>query len=514
MYANKVKSLCGLSSNFIKTYLFLILILLLALFLRSYDLSNNPPELFSDELINFVSARSIVETGKDLHGNLKPYFSDNTELRPPVYGYTSYFSSLLLGENAIGIRAPSVIFGLLSILALYLLTLEIFRDRRAALSSAFFLAIVPWHIHYSRVGWEPGSFLPFLLFSSYFFVYGVNRNKKYLVVLSFCLFTSTIYTYQTAPLYSFLFLSSLFLLHWKYFLREKKLLLSCVSISLILVSPYLWTVFNEPMLYTRARHISTFKDGLNAGALSTFAYNYISHFNPRFLFISGDPNLRHGAGVGTIYWIMLPLILAGLVFIVTSNIPKRYKIFIAFWIAIFPLGGSLTNDGVPHATRTLPGAPLLCLLSGLGFSVIYQFLKDKSHKVAFSYSFVVIVVLVSLLHLGFFSRNYYFEYPKKSEMVWGYGQKKIFAIINKIQGDYDRACLDNLNYTNELQLADYYLESTPLEIISGVNDFKCRKQGSIIVQWAGNRNKRRHMRLIDTVTNLEGEIIYNVYIVD
>lgn len=204
-----------------KSHISLILIILLAFVLRSYDLSNNPPELFSDELINYVSAKSIIETGKDLHGNLQPYFSDNTELRPPVYGYAAFLSALLLGNNELGIRAPAVLFGLLSILALYLLVFEIFKDRLVAQLAAFFLAIIPWHIHYSRIGWEPDSFLPFLLFSTYFFIHGINQNKKYLVAMSFGLFALAIYTYQTAPLYSFLFLSSLLLIHYKYFFREK-----------------------------------------------------------------------------------------------------------------------------------------------------------------------------------------------------------------------------------------------------------------------------------------------------
>lgn len=239
----------------------------------------------------------------------------------------------------------------------------------------------------------------------------------------------------------------------------------------------------------------------------------MSHFNPQFLFIAGDPNYRHGAGVGTLYWIMLPLIIAGLLYLITANIPRRYKIFIVFWILIFPLGGSLTNDGVPHATRTLPGAPLLCMLSAAGFGAIFNFIKFKSGKAILSHGFALIMIGISLLSLGVFTRYYFSEYPIKSNGAWGYGHKKIFSTIKSLQDDYQRVCMENLNYTNELQLIRYYLPDTHLVVMPDLNNFECFKRGSIIVQWAGNKKKRR-MRLVETVNDLEGRVIYNIYVID
>jgi len=495
-----------------RTYIFLFLILLLALFLRGYDLSNNPPELFSDELINYTSAKSIIETGKDLHGRLIPYFTDTVELRPPIFGYFAYASSIILGENTIAIRAPAVFFGLITIIAIYLLAFEFFEDKRSALLSAFFLAIIPWHIHYSRVGWEPAAFLPFLLFSAFFLIHGINKNKKYLVALAFGLFALTIYTYHTAPLYSFIFLLSLVVINYQYFLSKKKLLVVSIIISLVLVSPYLWTVDNEYLMYARGKHISTFKNGFNAETLTIFAHNYLSHFNPKFLFISGDPFPRHGAGVGNIYWVMLPFILIGIIQLIRSDMPRRYKIFITIWILIFPLGGSLTNDGVPQATRTLPGAPVLCLLSGIGFGFIYKFITLKTRKIIFSNAFTAITIVLSLLSLGHFARNYYFEYPKRSYMFWDYGHKGIFSKIKGIQDNYQRACLQNLNYANEFQIADYYLKNTHLEIIKDIDDPKCLESGSIVVQWRENKKISRYLNFIDSVKAPDGRTLYYIYV--
>jgi len=504
--------------NSMKIYIYiaLALIVLLAFFLRAYDLSNNPPELFSDEIINYVSAKSVVETGKDLDGRLIPYFSSRVELRPPVYGYTTYLSSLIFGKGTIAIRAPAVLFGLLAIIAVYLLAFEFFEDKRVGLFSAFFMAIIPWHIHYSRVGWEPAALLPFLLFSTFFLIHGINKNKKFLVALAFGLFTLTIYTYQAAPLYSFLFLFTIVLVNYQYFMREKKLFLASIVISLILVVPYILTVINEPMMYQRAKAISTFSSGINSETLTIFIRNYTSHFNPAFLFISGDPNLRHGAGVGTIYWIMLPLILIGIIELIKSDyISRRYKIFIVVWILIFPLGGSLTNDGVPHATRTLIGAPLLCILSGLGFSAIFKFIKLKTGKEILSYAFAVITIVLSLLSLGQFARNYYYEYPKISYLNWEYGHKAIFLKIKRIQDNYQRACLQNLDYWNELQTIEYHLKDTHLEIKENIEDPECLQSGTILVLSARSASMKviRKTRLIDSVKGPDGRTLYNIYVI-
>ena len=183
-----------------KSAILLVIILVLALFLRSKDIESNPPELFSDEIVNFVSARSVIEKGHDLEGNLMPYFSDRVEPRPPVYGYFSYLFTRVFGESAAGIRSAAIFFGIVSIILVYLLTLEFFKDSDSALFAAFFMAIIPWHIHYSRAGWEPASLLPFLLLSMYLFIYGVNRDKKFIIASSFGFFALTIYTYQAAPL--------------------------------------------------------------------------------------------------------------------------------------------------------------------------------------------------------------------------------------------------------------------------------------------------------------------------
>jgi 4-amino-4-deoxy-L-arabinose transferase-like glycosyltransferase len=131
-------------------FICLVLILLLAGFLRAWNLNENPPEMFVDEVFTYLSAKSFFEDGHILYQRL------------PVYGFASYLSASVLGESPLGIRMPAVLFGLVSILLVYLLAKELFGDMASALFSAFFMAIIPWHPLFPR-GMGSGIFPPVYL---------------------------------------------------------------------------------------------------------------------------------------------------------------------------------------------------------------------------------------------------------------------------------------------------------------------------------------------------------------
>jgi 4-amino-4-deoxy-L-arabinose transferase-like glycosyltransferase len=486
-------------------------ILALGLFLRAVNISDNPPELFSDEIINFVSARSVIEKGHDLHGNLSPYFSDRTEPRPPVYGYFTYASSKIFGDGALGIRAPAIFFGLACIVLVYLITRELFRDETSALLAAFFMAIIPWSIHYSRADWEPASFLPLLLLSVYMLVYGIRSRRRWVTVLAFGMFSLTVYTYQAAPLYSFLFLSALGVIHVRYFLVEWKVLLAGCFLAGILIIPYVSLVMGESASLGRAERIFTFSEGVTPESIGAFFTNYISHFKASFLFMDGDLNLRHDARTGMIYWVMLPLIIAGLVYLFKSGFDRRSIYFVLFWIAVFPLAAALTNDGVPHATRALAGAPLVCILSGLGAGGLLKDLACRTRRPVYSLILASVIVVSSLVSLALFARNYYYEYPKESYGAWEYGHRSIFARIEELKDKYKCVCMGNLHYGNDLQIIDYYARDWNIDVLSNMDDPACMEKGTLIVHTQRPRQFRRNSFIIERIDMPEDMKSYFIY---
>lgn len=120
------------------------LVFLLAAALRCFDLSGLPMGLHGDEGIVGYEARRILH-----EGSIGPY-------SPASFGQPAgpiYFSALgvaLNGDEILSIRAWSAIFGVLTILAFFWVT-RASLGASSALLSAFLLATLCWHVHYSRI---------------------------------------------------------------------------------------------------------------------------------------------------------------------------------------------------------------------------------------------------------------------------------------------------------------------------------------------------------------------------
>ena len=104
------------------TLLISALILLLALALRLVALDNVPPGLRYDENLSHVMAQRVI------NGERPIYFHESWG-REPLYFYTQAVSLSWLGQTDWALRLPSVIFGLLEVLACWLLAHKLFGRR-------------------------------------------------------------------------------------------------------------------------------------------------------------------------------------------------------------------------------------------------------------------------------------------------------------------------------------------------------------------------------------------------
>jgi len=147
----------------------LIVIILLAFILRFYKLGNYPA-LNADEAAIGYNAYSILETGKDEHGNFWPiHFQSFNDYKPGLYFYLVMPFIKIFGLNGWAVRTPNAFLGVATVALIYLLAQELIKKRkkiknqkRAGLEindnpkdmlpilSAFLLAVSPWHIHFSR----------------------------------------------------------------------------------------------------------------------------------------------------------------------------------------------------------------------------------------------------------------------------------------------------------------------------------------------------------------------------
>ena len=182
-------------SKFVTRYT-LLLIILLALFLRVWRLGVNPPHLTPDEAALGYNAYSILRTGRDEYGKLLPIiFKSFGDYKPGLYVYLTVPFVGLFGLNELAVRLPSALAGVLAVYLIYRVVLEVFKEntskinyQRLAMMASFLLAISPWHIHFSRGAWEVNVSLTLTLAGIYFFFracspLGKSLQKPKLLIL-------------------------------------------------------------------------------------------------------------------------------------------------------------------------------------------------------------------------------------------------------------------------------------------------------------------------------------------
>ena len=440
-------------------FFWFLLILLIASFLRLWQVSRIPPGPFGDELDVGYHAYSILKTGKDYYGQFLPtYIHSLAEWRAPLFIYSAVPFIGIFGLNELGVRAAAVFFGILGIFLLYLLTVEIFQNRKFALLAALFLAISPWHLHYSRAAFEVTLLLSLFLGGALFFLKGLK--KPFLLVVAALLLALTPYTYSTANLFLPFLLLSLFLIFKKEIFKigKKWLAISFITAFIILL-PFVVNLVSGQATH-RFSKISIFADeklideinlkrdkGGNIERIfhnkvtaygKTFATNYLTAFSPQFLFLSGDPNPRQGIrSMGELYLIFLPLFLIG-IWVGLKDIGKKSSQLVFAWLLISPIPAALTQGGSSHATRLFLMLPPLIILVAWGFLYLFQ-IKNKLLKA----TCVFLVLLFLVVETMFYFHQYYIHYSKESWRWWQYGYKETMIYIGQHQNEYDQIFINN-----------------------------------------------------------------------
>jgi 4-amino-4-deoxy-L-arabinose transferase-like glycosyltransferase len=463
--------------------LILLVVLFFAFILRIWRINVAPVSLFSDELDIGYHAYSIIKTGKDYSGNSWPlHFESYADVRTPIYIYSSIPTVYLFGISALGIRLPAVIFGVFSIWAFFLLVKCLFKNEKIALLGAFFMSISPWHLQYSRAGFEATALLFFLLFGLYLY-YRSFKEEKYFW-LSILFITLTPWVYSTAKLFTPLLLGFILLSKKTYeisILELRKGVLTGLLVGLPLVyitffggggtrANYI-SVFTDPIVSTESSYsilLDAQVQGKNRNLLNKIASrivhnkyrfwgervvnNYLRAFSTDFLFIKGDLNLRHSPdGVGQFYKIEFFALLFGAGLFFLSHRDLKLRIFMLFWIFAGILPAALTRDGGDHATRLIVILPAFLILIVYGLQQGVELVSKRIRRpVLFTYFILLLLCFFSYQHI------YWVHNPWHSERAWHAGYKEIVEVVKAYEVDYDKIIITNAVEPPEIFFAAYY----------------------------------------------------------
>jgi len=447
-----MKNLLKLKNN----WLLVTLVVLLAFFLRVNKVTEVPPSLNWDEVSIGYNAYSILKTGKDEWGEFLPlHFKSYGEYKLPAQIYASIPAIAIFGLNEFGVRITAVIYGALTILLLYFLAKELFDNKWIGLMSAFFLAISPWHIQLTRASFE-SSFSVFWIVMGVWFLVKSFKNPKWLI-MSVVPFAISIYTYNSARIFTPLFLVSMLFVFRKRVWTIKKesiIFATLFFIALLPLVPFvlsgeasarykLVSITDDAGLIPRIeerRNLSKLPPVITKLIHNRVTYvsfyftqNYLAHFTPDFLFINGAGHRQHHVqGIGELYAIQAPFWLAGWFYLFRKN--HAYTYLILAWVLITFIPVSVTNDSIPNALRTLIAAPAYQILTAWGMYNVWLLLRDK--KVVHASVWLVTGLILLFSFFGYL-KSYYQNYPVLYSQDWQYGYKQVISYIKDHYNDYD-----------------------------------------------------------------------------
>lgn len=450
-----------------KNLYFLLLLTLIGGLLRFAFLGQFPVAPNWDEISHGYNAFSILTTGKDEWGSVFPLiFRAFGDYKLPLYIYLTTIPVFIFGLNVFAIRFISALSGVLAIPAIYLLTKEIFPERKINLGkltvsleivSAFLLTISPWHFFISRPALEANLALTLIIYGSYFLIRFYNRKSSALPTAIF--FGFALHTYNTARVFvpllivvslvifrkslshfkkdliknivalllfgSLAFLVGLQILSGEGSARYEKLKILTPSIVYQIgearanssLPPILSKlIFNRPVFFT-----------------TTVLKSYLSYFSPSFIYQKWGAQYQFA--IPSQNMLTLPvylLAIIGFITIFTKLKSNKNNQFVLSWLLLSPVAASLTIDP-PQALRPNPMIPAFIIISTLGLFYVL----GKSSKKYLSYIFLVL----SLWIIGSFSSYLYIyntEYKIKYSSSWQYGYSQIINFVRDHNSEYDK----------------------------------------------------------------------------
>jgi len=431
----------------------------------------------------YVSADSIVHKGVDVDGTLQPFVYSRLGRNPPVYAVAGYLTTLVFGNNPLGWRLPAALFGIALVWLTFAMGKLITRRDDIALIAAALAAIVPIEIHFSRIGWEPASMTPILMGGLYVLLRAIDDARRTeaplsvpRVMLAALLLALTTYTYPAGFFYAAVLTATIVLANIGLLRRatNRAAAFAAFAVALAFASPALLMLWTDSHTSSRMLYIATFGAGITSASLGVFFTNYALHFGWPYLFATGSPEARYLNGHGELYWWLAPLGVFGILYLRRYVREPRMLAFLIVWLLAYPLGGALTNDVPPTATRTLAGVPALLILCAIGLRALDGLAPlFKARSALFTRVLTAAMTVAACVSLFSFLGYYYVVYPRTSATAWESGNVGVFDFVRAQGSKYDRVCFMNFNYFHIDTLVRYYLSDVKFKVFKDMNEQQC-----------------------------------------
>ncbi len=431
-----------------RTVITIIAIGAIAAFLRLFMIASLPPGLYPDEAMNGSNALQAIETG-----DYKVFYPENNGREGLFINIQAIFVKLTNLNEPWVLRSAAAIFGILTVIGIYLFARELFtrkygaekglfgmkKSELAAISASFLTAISFWHILFSRIGFRANMAPAFLVWSLFLLYKAWNSRKgpiwKTIALSSgggllFGLGFHSYIAYRAMP--------ALILIVLIYFaieaFREKIMprfmgvVASFGIFTAIAIAPLgLYFIDHPADLIGRTTQVSVFASDSPMHDLGLNIIKTLGMFN-----IRGDENWRHNySGAPELAPIPGFIFLVGFALAITSifgffskekRMSSEWSAITLAWFAVALLPVVVSNEGIPHALRAIIAIPAVFIFAGVGFVWLSDKLSVwlKKKRVA---EITVIAAAIFLILEGYFL--YFVRWGSSSHVPGAFAERYV-----------------------------------------------------------------------------------------
>ncbi len=445
------------------TALLLAAVLAVALGLRVYRLADLPAGFYCDEAGNGYNAHALLHSGRDETGAHWPLYvwSFDVSYKNPIFIYSAMLPMAVLGPTELAVRLTAALWGAATVLALFGLGRALMGPL-VGLAAALLLAVCPWHLHFSRIGYELITF-PCVFALALTALVRWSRGQPTLgyggVLLGLCL-----YTYAPAKLFVPLFGAGFAILYRRALWRRRRETLLAGALAALTAAPAV--IFDLTHTHRAATYLAATGAWAGSGGLlalaQQFVDNYAAFFSPTFLFAaSDDPILRHAVHEhGQLYPFFLPLLALGALTVILRR--DRALYLVPLWLILYPVAAALMNE-IPSASRGIIGAAGFCLLAAIGAGAALRLIGAVTSRRAVAWGLQGAAVGAALLVLvpaaSAYWRLYRDTYPRYSASGYDgfqFGHRRVLEVFRERYDEFDRLLLSTRLNNQPRVFLDFY----------------------------------------------------------
>ncbi|HID35695.1 MAG TPA: hypothetical protein EYP25_14220 [Anaerolineae bacterium] len=391
------------------------LILSVAIWFRLHLIGQMPPGVFIDE------TNAALDALHTLEGRPDSLFGTGWFETPNGFIYLQTLFFRLFGTTFAAIKLQSLIPGIFTVGALYLLVREMYGPYPALLAAAF-LAFNRWHVNMSRWGWNE-VYPPMVQALSLFFIMRAARKRSLGDwAMGGLMLGLGMYTYlaiRMAVIVIFLYLGYRALVERDFLRRNWLGVLLFILIFLLTFAPLGFTYAKNPFTFlNRSQQVSILNDVRAAGGSPSPVIESVKRHLLMF-HVRGDMNPRHNLpGAPMLDPITGAFFLMAAAWSLWRWRDHRRGLMI-LWLGVTLLGGILSRLGeAPQAYRTLAVAPAIAIMAADAYNLTWRALLLPGRRYRLWRWGLGLLMVAGLLAAGWLNFRTYFHEQARSEAVY------------------------------------------------------------------------------------------------